>query len=456
MPRMSSSITNYDGAIVTTPQVHVTPKSIDELQGILRDTRKYPAPVRAMGSNHSLTPCAASTGTIIDMSGLKAIVTIDEQAMTLTAQAGLQLFEASRELRKKKLQFLLNIEIGNITLGSAACCHTKDALDGVELGQLNSYVTSIKWVSPSGTLEEASTSKNPELLPLIRASYGLAGVVYEVTFTIKPLEIVKFDYHVHKVEELTDEIIAQAIASNQAMVMWTVDDDIVIQTRNAATELKHEWLGNAREFGWNFLGAYAGRGLRDRFGGSGIGKVKERVGSGVELAFYRLLSAGGGFTLYNPDKTINYSKTPQSARYAFTFWAFPRADYVKNIKDYVKWAEAYYKQHKFRCNMPLGSYFVRKDRNSLLSYSWDGDIMSLDPIHAPSDREPDAWPAFLKAFNEWAYERGGIPLLNQSPFVKKEHVVAAYGDRWTKLGDWLKTVDPDRRMVNEFFAELLP
>jgi hypothetical protein len=46
------------------------------------------------------------------------------------------------------------------------------------------------------------------------------------------------------------------------MVMWTIDDDMVIQTRNAATELKHEWLGNARRFGWNFLGAFVGRGLR--------------------------------------------------------------------------------------------------------------------------------------------------------------------------------------------------
>ena len=115
---------------------------------------------------------------------------------------------------------------------------------------------------------------------------------------------------------------------------------------------------------------------------------------------------------------------------------------MKNIKDYVKWADDYYKRKKFRCNMPLGSYFIRKDRSSLLSYTWDGDIISLDPIHAPSEREPDAWPTFLKAFNEWAHQRGGIPLLNQSPFVKKEHVVAAYGDRWQKLGDWLRTVDP--------------
>jgi FAD/FMN-containing dehydrogenase len=438
-----------------TPKEHVHPKSVEELQAILRDTQKYPSPVRAMGSNHSLTPCAASTGTIVSMDGLKKIVKIDPAKMTITAQAGLQLVDAAAVLRKKNLQFMLNIEIGNITLGSAACCQTKDALDGVELGQVNSYLTGIKWVSPSGTLEEASEKKNPELLPFIRASYGLAGIVYEVTFKIKPLEIISFDYDVYDVPDLTDAIVKKAIASNQSIVCWTVGDDVVIQSRNRARKLKHEWLADARQFGWNFLGAYTGRGLRDQLGGTVLGTVKERLGSGVELGFYRLLSAGGGFTLHGPDKTINYSKTPQSARYAFTFWAFPRADYVKNLKDYVKWADDYHKQNKFRCNMPLGSYFIRKDKSSLLSYTYDGDIISLDPIHAPSEREPEAWPTFLKAFNEWAHKRGGVPLLNQSPFVKKEHVLSAYGDRWKKLGDWLKTVDPNRRMVNEFFAELL-
>ena len=452
---MSTTITNYDGGIVTTPQQHVHPKSVQELQEILRDRQKYPSPVRALGSNHSLTPCAASTGTIVSMDGFTRIVKIDEAKKTLTAQAGLQLVDAAAALRKKGLQFMLNIEIGNITLGSAACCQTKDALDGVELGQVNSYVTGIKWVSPSGELMEASETKNPELLPFIRASYGLAGIVYEVTFKLKPIEIINFNYDVREVKALKDSIIKKAISENQSIVMWTVGDHIVIQSRNKAKKLKHQFLADAREFGWNFLAAYTGRGIRDRFSDSAIGKLKEGLWSGVELAFYRLLSAGGGFTLEAPDKTINYSKTPQSARYAFTFWAFPRADYATNLKDYVKWADDYYKQTKFRCNMPLGSYFIRKDRSSLLSYTWDGDIISLDPIHAPSDREPDAWPAFLKAFNDWAHQRGGIPLLNQSPFVTKEHVVAAYGDRWKKLGEWLRTIDPDRRMVNEFFAELL-
>ena len=126
--------------------------------------------------------------------------------MTFTAQAGLQIVEAAKALRKQKLQFMLNIEIGNITLGSAACCQTKDALDGVEFGQVNSYVTGVKWVSPSGTLEEASEDEESRsCCRASAASYGLAGIVYEVTFRIKPLEIIRFNYDVHDVEELTQD-----------------------------------------------------------------------------------------------------------------------------------------------------------------------------------------------------------------------------------------------------------
>ena len=260
---MSKSITNYDGGIVTTPQQIARPTTVGELQEIMRDTVKYPSPVRAMGSYHSLTPCASSTGTIVDMDGFNKVLRIDAEAMTITAQAGTQLVDAAAALRKLNLQFMLNIEIGNITLGSAACCHTKDSLDGVELGQVNSYLVGVKWVSPSGSLEEASSDKNPEMLPLIRASYGLAGIVYEVTFRLKPLEIVRFNYDVHDVADLTQDLVEQTLAANQTMVCWTLKEKIVFQTRNTGTELKHEWLGNARKFGWNFLAAFVGRGIRN-------------------------------------------------------------------------------------------------------------------------------------------------------------------------------------------------
>ncbi len=39
--------------------------------------------------------------------------------------------------------------------------------------------------------------------------------------------------------------------------------------------------------------------------------------------------------------------------------------------------------------------------------------------------------------------------------MKREHVAAAYGERWEELARWIAEIDPERRMVNPFFAELL-
>jgi FAD/FMN-containing dehydrogenase len=453
--RMSTKITNYDGGVVTVPQKVVRPESVEELQAILRDSARFPSPVRAMGSFHSLTPCASSSGTIVSMSGFKKIHQLDPHNMTLTAQAGLQLVEAAEALRRHRLQLMLNIEIGNMTLGSAACCQSKDSLDGVEYGQVNSYVTHIKWVNPAGALQEASEATSPEVLSLVRSSYGLCGIVYEVTLKIKPLEMVKFNYLIYDVNDLTQEEVSRIIATNESIVCWTVGRTVVIQTRNRTANLKNPWLAGVRRLGWSHTGAYVGRAIRRYTPGTTLKNLFEDLWFAMQGASYRFVSAIGGFSLYNPDKIINYARTPPSARYAFTFWAFPRAEWVSNLKAYLEFSDNHFKQYGFRCNIPLGSYFIRQDTSSILSYSHDGDIISLDPIHAYSDRDKAAWEYFLQEFNAWAHSRGGIPLLNQSPFVEKEHVIAAYGERWKQLSDWVRTVDPDGRMPNPFFKELL-
>ena len=89
----------------------------------------------------------------------------------------------------------------------------------------------------------------------------------------------------------------------------------------------------------------------------------------------------------------------------------------------------------------------------ILSYSHDGDMFSIDPIHAPGDKP--AWDRFLQSFNEFADEHDGVPLLNQTPFVKKKHVTRSYGERWREFSAWVKAADPAGRMLNPFFAELL-
>ena len=452
---MAKTIKNYDGSITIAAQQVVQPRSVEEIQRVLRDRDRYPSPVRAMGSCHSLTPCMATDGTVLNMSKMTRVIEIDKANGTFTAEAGLEYIEASDALRKEDLQFFTNIEIGNMTLGSASCCHSKDALDGVEFGQVSSYVTKIKWVTPVGDLAEASEESDPELLRKMRSSYGLCGVVYEVTFRVKPIEAIHLTYLPRPVDEITQEEVDALIESAEGMVCWTVGRTSVFQRRQRIEEPRifGSLLGAARRRLWNHTGA-SGAHLIERFiSDKRLRKAAQERADDLAERLYTTLHLLGGVTMLAPDKTINYSRTRQAARYAFTFWAFPRRQWVETLRAYLDFADGYQAETGFRCNMPLGAYYIRPDRNSLLSYTHDGDVFSIDPIHASTDTE--SWHAFLRRFNEFAYERNGIPLLNQSPLVERKHCEAAFGERWYEFSEFVRQSDRDGRMLNPFFADLL-
>jgi hypothetical protein len=451
---MANAIVNYDGSITTNPKQLVYPQTVQEIQAILRDSATYPSPVRAKGSYHSLTPCVSSDGTIVDMSRMTQVVAIDPANNRFTAQAGLQFIEASKALRAQGLQFMTNIEIGNMTLGSGCCCHTKDALDGIEFGQVSSYVTGIKWVTPAGELAEASAAVHPELLPLARSSYGLAGIVYEVTFQVKPIEALQFTYIPRPVDELTQAEVDDFLTS-EGLICWTVGRTCVFQVRKKVADagILGSLEAAARRRLWNFGDAHAGHLIDEFLKDKTLRDAVQNAGFDFTKFLYGTLHLFGGITLLAPDKTIDYRDTPDSAKYAFTFWAFPRAQWLETLRAYLDFADQYFKTTGFRCNMPLGAYHIRKDTNSILSYTYDQEVFSIDPIHASTDNT--AWHDFLKAFNDFSFQRNGMPLLNQSPFVEQKHVQAAYGQRWLDLVKWIGTMDPNKRMLNPFFADLI-
>lgn len=452
---MANQIANYDGSIIATPQQIVYPQTVEEIQAILRDPVTYPSPVRAMGSYHSLTPCASSDGTIVNMTKMAQILSIDTTNLTLTAQAGLSIVAASVALRAKNLQLMLNIEIGNMTLGSAACCHTKDGLDGVEFGQVSSYVSSIKWVAPNGDLGEASETENLDLLKTMRSSYGLFGIIYEVTLHIKPMEALHFTYLPLSIDDLTQALVDNILDTSEGLVCWTVGRTAIFQQRKRIADvgILSSLLADIRRKLWNYEAAHVGQ-LIDKFAADqNLRDALQSTDFDVANLLYGALHLFGGITLLAPDKIIDYDATPDDAKYAFTFWAFPRSVWLATLRAYLDFADKYFADTGFRCNMPLGSYRVRQDSSALLSYTSEQEMFSLDPIHAPTDLPQ--WSSFLQAFNGFSAKNGGIPLLNQSPFVTRQHVATAYGQRWQQFSDAVRAADPNERMLNPFFAALL-
>lgn len=452
---MSNTIVNYDGSLTTTPQQLIYPQTVQEIQAVLRDSATYPSPVRAKGSFHSLTPCVSSDGTIVDMSRMVQVVEIDAVSHVFTAQAGLQFIDASKALREHDLQFMTNIEIGNMTLGAAACCHTKDALDGIEFGQVSSYVTQVKWVTPAGELAEASEADSLDLLRLVRSSHGLCGIIYEVSFRVKPIEALHFTYLPRPVDDLTEAEVANLLDTSEGLICWTVGRTCIFQRRQRIQDpgIFAALFAAARRKLWNFGDAHVAHFIDEFLKNKALRDGVQNLDFDVTNFLYATLHLFGGITLLAPDKTIDYRNTPDSAKYAFTFWAFPRAQWLTTLRAYLDFADQHFKNTGFRCNMPLGAYHIRLDTNAILSYTQEQEVFSIDPIHASTD--DNAWHYFLQQFNDFAFQRGGIPLLNQSPFVERKHVEAAYGQRWLDFSKWIQTMDPNGRMLNPFFASLL-
>jgi FAD/FMN-containing dehydrogenase len=77
--------------------------------------------------------------------------------------------------------------------------------------------------------------------------------------------------------------------------------------------------------------------------------------------------------------------------------------------------------------------------------------MTIDPV---STANP-GWTDFLAAYNQFCSDHGGIPLPNQTPCLTRAQVEKALGERWKKFAAARKTYDPDNRLLNGFFRDLL-
>jgi hypothetical protein len=91
----------------------------------------------------------------------------------------------------------------------------------------------------------------------------------------------------------------------------------------------------ARQHLWNYEAAHAGRVLDSFTSDKHLRDAAEQGLVDVEKFLYSTLGLLGGITLLAPDKTIDYRRTPDSAKYAFTFWAFPRSQWLSTLRAYL-------------------------------------------------------------------------------------------------------------------------
>jgi len=446
-----ATVTNWFGDLVTHPQVVVEAKSVDDIIAVLKDPVKFPSPVRAIGSYHSTAPCGtADGGTIIRTSGMNRILSIATD--TVTVEAGALYVDIAKALEEKKLQFFVNTEIGNLSAGSAACAGTKDASMPGEFGQVCSYITSFKMVLPSGDLMEVTESQ-PDLIQKVRSSYGTFGIVYEVTFRVRPIIPLAVRHETFTLAEFTAKL-PELEASGESLMFYIFPFDglITVEFRHynpGATGIPDRALWPLRNYLWATAGpavcSQASRDIEDA-----------TIRNGVIDGFNAIWRLKLTILLHSEntvagDQLIRYPSVAGASRYTFSLWAFPEQTYPQVIGECFDFCRQYEHDTGYRSNMLFVGYRVAKDQSSLLSYSFDGNAMTIDPV---STANP-GWDEFLLAYNQFCSDRGGIPLLNQTKGLTRAQVEKALGDRWKTFAETRKTFDPQGRLLSAYFRDLL-
>ena len=151
------------------------------------------------------------------------------------------------------------------------------------------------------------------------------------------------------------------------------------------------------------------------------------------------------------DQIIHYPAVSDDSRYTFSLFAFPVAQYGATLKEFYGFVQDYYAKTGYRVNLLDVGYWVAQDQQALLSYSYGGDVMTIDPVSTAND----GWEMFLGVYNQWYSDRNRAPLLNQTWGLTPAIVNKAFGDRLTMMKTTRNRYDPDGRLLNEHFRTLL-
>ena len=437
------------------------PRDEEELRRILKDSETNPSPVRPMGSRHSMTRCMQAKrdgkwGTAVDMrhftklgDGTGLRVNQSDEGYTVTVPAGRTFIEVAHELRDSHgLTFNVITELGTLTIGAAACGATKDSSGTGEFGQVCHDVLEMRLVLPNGEAKKLTREMHGDVFEALCCSYGLLGIVTEVTFRVVPHRYVSMCHEeipLERFAQRTKELLDDGNALFLYMFPFGREPRIIAEVRRTvdAERSQGHWRLWLRNFFWLW-----GLHILVR-----IPLIRRLVPALVRWFLVRIMHPAAVSPV---DQIVNFRHW--SPKFTFSMWAFPKPRFPLILSEYFKFCRAAPKGCGFHTFLPHVSYHIGQDRSSLLSYSHDSDVWTLDPI--ASGREP-GWDAFqnrspfLDKFNEECIAKEGKPLFNQTPCLTPGLVGSAFKERLDRFERIRRYFDPEARMLNDYFVWLL-
>jgi len=428
----------------------IRPTSLKQLRQCLAHDSAYLPPFRPVGANSSSTDCTSSTaGTVIDMTAFDEIVNIDAYNDIAVVQAGVRIGRLASALAEHGLELAGSHDVMSRTVGGAVaggCIGPSISNDGAFFA---SQVLSMKLITPAGRLLELSRDKQ-NLLNAFRLSYGMLGVIFEVTLKVRPITPFAVSHRRCSIAQFSSA--AEKLSRTDIGIKFYLlpfRDCVYLDLRRYSPEATatHKIPWKLKDWGESTVLPQVFKSLNRIVPVAGVRyRIIDEISKMTQgIVNNRLVTSGSNSTV----KLSSDHATLHGAPLQYSTWIFPAADFSIVVQAYKEFCQRIKNRTGFRCDMPTAGFRLCRDQSALLSPSFDEPMFVLTAVST----QTKGWEDFAIDFGEFAQHWGGMPFFNQTRGMLPEYANQIFGSRMDFFRRMRRRIDPDNRMMNPFLMQ---
>jgi FAD/FMN-containing dehydrogenase len=171
-----------------------------------------------MGATHSHYPLLVSDDILLETDAMSGLVEVDTAGMRATLRGGTRIADLGRPLREHGLALPNQGDIDRQSIAGAVATGTHGT--GPTLRNLSAAVVGARIVGADGEVVECDATREPDLFQIVRLSLGAAGIVCELTLSLRPAYRLREKMWVEDLDRVLDRIDELAAATRHFEFFW--------------------------------------------------------------------------------------------------------------------------------------------------------------------------------------------------------------------------------------------
>lgn len=213
--------TNWSGSVAAEPHQLLAPADEAEVAAVVARAARQATTVRVAGSGHSFVPIVPAEDCILSLERLTGLVAVDRPAGRAELFAGTRLRDATHLLWEHGLALPNQGDVDTQALAGAIATGTHGT--GPAYGSISTRLVAARLVTADGSTVDIT---DPELLPALRVSLGLLGIMTRVTLACVPRYALRERVWQRPIDACLEELEHDIAANDHYEFFWFPRADI--------------------------------------------------------------------------------------------------------------------------------------------------------------------------------------------------------------------------------------